>query len=178
MDVRALKGNRLLGQISYVSYVSQSKHSQSTGAAMTDFEKARDEARMKKEYLVIAQVQEFDAGAGWAYEWFHNDWIKVDIECIKLRHQNEQLTKEAAELKEKLAVASESLTYERRERYKSDKKLLEKLATAKTALESASRYTWIGEKGQPGSCYFCGEHRSFHREGTIECIQAKINEGE
>ena len=31
----------------------------------------------------------------------------------------------------------------------------------------ASKNSWRGEEGQPGSCFYCGEHRSLHREGAI-----------
>jgi hypothetical protein len=31
---------------------------------------------------------------------------------------------------------------------------------------------WRGESGQPGLCYYCGKHRSLHREGKLpECEQ-------
>lgn len=36
---------------------------------------------------------------------------------------------------------------------------------------------WRGEKGQPGSCLFCGSHRSLHREGGIsqlDCAAALL----
>lgn len=32
---------------------------------------------------------------------------------------------------------------------------------------------WQGEKDFPGWCKYCGEHRSFHREGLVTCIQSK-----
>ena len=91
-----------------------------------------------------------------------------------------------SELKEKLAVASESLTYERRERYKSDKKLLEKLAIVKSALEFYAerdnyclyedlsvdewKYNWIAERPHP---------QKIDKAGTLATkALAKINEGE
>ena len=40
-------------------------------------------------------------------------------------------------------------------------------------------YFWRGEAGQPGSCRFCGRHRSFHREDRISqlgCAEARVVE--
>ena len=37
--------------------------------------------------------------------------------------------------------------------------------------------SWRGEDGQPGSCRFCGRHRSLHREFGIpqlDCAEAKV----
>lgn len=54
----------------------------------------------------------------------------------------------------------------------------QRITELESALRGASRYTWIGEIDQPGSCFFCGHGRMFHgREGTIaetsNCIQTK-----
>ena len=103
-----------------------------------------------------------------------------------LMHEIYELGFELSELKEKLAVASESLTYERRERYKSDKKLLEKLAIVKSALEFYAerdnyclyedlsvdewKYNWIAERPHP---------QKIDKVGALATkALAKINEGE
>ena len=39
--------------------------------------------------------------------------------------------------------------------------------------------SWRGEPGQPGSCLFCGSHRSLHRDGNIsqmDCAAKRIAE--
>lgn len=41
----------------------------------------------------------------------------------------------------------------------------------------AIEWKWRGEDGQPGSCFYCGQHRSLHREKAVsatECPQMQI----
>lgn len=78
---------------------------------MTEFEKARDEARMKKEYLVIAQVQEFDAGADWAYEWCQKNMV-TDLHLQRLNELGKEITSKAEMKKEAEALADALKKYE------------------------------------------------------------------
>lgn len=71
---------------------------------MTEFEKARDEARMKKEYLVIAQVQEFDAGADWAHEWCQKNMV-TDLHLQRLNELGKEITSKADIKREVEALA-------------------------------------------------------------------------
>lgn len=122
--------------------------------------------------------------------------FQVSEEVLLLNRQDEMINFPAkfhaieysaySELKEKLAVASESLTYERRERYKSDKKFLEKLAIANSTLEFYAdrdnyclyedlsvdewKYNWIAERPHP---------QKIDKVGTLATkALAKINEEE
>ena len=82
-----------------------------------DFEKARDKVVDAFPYPKSAHTVGFTDGSGWAYEWCKQHNIIKDMNTMQYnilesnRKHIEQLTKEAAALKEKLATAKSALEW-------------------------------------------------------------------